>query len=138
MGEKIEATKQLPRLRLAKDIDLSKAKKNCKGCGGTGVKEEREIDDPENEGETVKVPVICKCVSRNQGVKRDQLDEAMENVAKQVEDGTFAKDMAKDIMELPLEEQGRAIVQMKKKAASAEESPEVRRAAFSVLRLLQN
>lgn len=130
--------KDIPRLRLATDIDLSKAKKSCKGCGGSGIKENRIIEDPENPGGKRTVPVICKCISRRGGVKKDQLDRIMEETAKQLEDGTFARDMAKDIMGLPVEAQGEAIMQIKRRAADKKENATVRQASFAALKLLQN
>lgn len=130
--------KQPPRLRLASDIDLSLANPECENCNGTGVSGNRVIDDPEEKGKKITVPVICKCVSRAGGVRRDKLDEFIAQAAGQLEDGTFARDMAKDIMGLPAEQQGRAILQLKQKAASRETDPNVRKATFAALRLLQN
>lgn len=131
-------TKNAPRLRLAGDIDFSKAKKACKGCGGTGIKEQREIPDPENDGQMLTVPVVCKCVSRRGGVKQDQLDRILEVSSAQLEDGTFARDMAKDIMSLPAEHQVNAVLQLKKRAADRNENQKVRDASFAALKLLQN
>ncbi len=62
----------IPRFRLSEDIDLSKADPNCKNCNGNGVKHWQII-----EGDADNIPVICKCVARNGGVKRDQLDRIL-------------------------------------------------------------
>lgn len=127
-----------PRLRLRSDIDLTKADPECKGCKGTGIKGSRWIDDPENDGQKTEVPVICRCVIMAGGVQKDPLDEILEKTAQQLEDGTFARDLASDIMGLPETERGQAIMQLKRRAASSETEPKTREACFSALRLLVN
>jgi hypothetical protein len=111
---KVTNKKRAPRLRLATDIDMSKAKKSCKGCYGTGRKGWRTIDNPEDPGKKVKVPVICKCVTRNGGVKKDMLDELAEEMVTQMEEGVFAETLARDIMGLPIVERVKAIEQLER------------------------
>jgi len=64
-------TLRLPRVRLAEDVDLSKAKPGCKSCHGTGIAGQRVFEDASGE---VHVPIVCACVVRRGGVRRDALD----------------------------------------------------------------
>ncbi len=63
----------LPRVRKADDVDISKADSNCNDCKGKGIKSYIEVEELDE-----KIPVICKCVARGGGVKKDQYDRIME------------------------------------------------------------
>ena len=67
----------MPRVRLASDVDPSKADPDCEACGGEGVKGFEDIG-----GE--RVPVICRCVAAGGGVKPDKLDQMMSGQAQPV------------------------------------------------------
>lgn len=67
------------RVRLASGIDLSKADPECSYCGGLGRRDDKIIKDRET-GETVAIPVICRCVKRRGGIAKDQLDRMREQV----------------------------------------------------------
>lgn len=67
-------TFRLPRVRLAGDIDFSKAKRSCKRCHGTGVQGHRLLKDDRGE---IRVPIVCPCVVEAGGVKQDKLDQIM-------------------------------------------------------------
>jgi len=130
-------TNDAPRLRLATDIDLSRAKQSCTRCHGTGRRGYKTIQDPENPGDEIKVPIICRCVTRRGGVKKDMMDEILEQVQQQLEDGTFAQTVADDIAGLPVEHQQRAIEQLEKEADNEEKPAQVRmqlRAAVGLIR----
>ena len=68
-------TMRMPRVRLAQDVDLSKADPKCDSCGGSGVKEHHVLED---ESGRVEVPVVCSCVVNAGGVHRDKLDDVLE------------------------------------------------------------
>jgi hypothetical protein len=125
--------KTAPRLRLAEDIDLSRAKPGCNRCHGTGRAGSRIIDNPEVDGERISVPVICRCVTRGGGVKKDQLDRLAAEIAEQLEDGTFAKTLANDIMGLPVENRLSAINQLEADAINKEKSAKSRVAINAAL-----
>ena len=59
------------RVRLAEHIDLSKASPSCKRCYGTGVTGNKVVGEQ-------RIPIICRCVVRGGGVKKDQLDRMQE------------------------------------------------------------
>lgn len=105
-------SEDIPRFRLPADVDLSKANPECERCDGTGVKEHRKLEDPENQGQEIDVPVICLCVRRNGGVCEDQLDRLNRETAEQVADGAFAKQLGVDIMALPPDAKVNAIRQL--------------------------
>lgn len=136
--ESMEDKAPPPRLRLASDVDLKMAKQGCNRCYGTGIVSYRDIDDPENEGGKISVPVVCRCVSRGGGVKKDQLDRILEESVRKIKDGTFARDMAADIMGLPEEHQGKAVMQLRRRAADPKTPPKTREACFETLRLILN
>lgn len=136
MGEdRIEDMQQAgaPRLRLAKDIDLSKAKRNCK-CKGTGIAGWQMIETPEGEQQ---VPIICRCVSRRGGVKKDMLDRMMEAVQKQLDEGVFAMQLSDDLIGLPPEVRERAVSKLEEQANDESKSQQVREALHEALRLVK-
>lgn len=64
------------RVKLAADVNTGKADPNCKRCHGTGVIGYKQV--PGNRAcETMRVPIICRCVVRNGGVKQDRFDKMM-------------------------------------------------------------
>ena len=64
------------RVRLARDVDLTKADPGCKRCHGTGKTGEKLV--PGNRaGDQMKVPLICRCVVKGGGVRMDKVDEMM-------------------------------------------------------------
>jgi|GEM_PF-3211793 hypothetical protein len=66
------------RYRLATDVDLSKAKKNCKRCYGRGINGYTR----RTEGGLEKlVPIVCRCVTRNGGVKENDVDRLMRQLS---------------------------------------------------------
>lgn len=111
-----EMTKPPPRLRLTSDIDIEKIDPDCGRCKGSGVVRIEKMDDPSNPGTELKVPVVCRCVPRNGGVATDMLDRFIKDGAKQVEDGTFAQNLAGDILRLPRSSKVNAIAQLEKDA----------------------
>ncbi len=94
----VDTKQEVPRLRLAAHIDLTMADPSCTNCGGTGVMGEQELTL--EKGEPTKVPVVCRCVSRAGGVKKDMLDRILEETRKQLEDGTFGLKLAQDVIGL--------------------------------------
>lgn len=70
-GGKLGIDIQPMRVRLADHIDLSKASPSCKRCYGTGVTGNKVVGEH-------RIPIICRCVARNGGVKQDQLDRLQE------------------------------------------------------------
>ena len=64
-------TLRLPRVRLAGDVDLSVAASGCTDCQGEGITGHRVLEDATGQ---VRVPVVCGCVVRGGGVRRDALD----------------------------------------------------------------
>ncbi len=128
---------QAPRLRLATDIDFTKASENCDRCNGTGVVEHRTIDDPVNDGETIQVPVVCRCVTHGGGIKEDQLDVLIKKMVDDMNSDGFATRLADDIMTLPMIQRLKAIGQLEA-SAKDKEKPEhtrmVSRVAMKIIR----
>jgi hypothetical protein len=54
-------------------IDLTKAEADCVHCGGSGRRGVQVVKS-EDTGETLHIPVVCRCVKRNGGVAKDLLD----------------------------------------------------------------
>lgn len=95
-----------PRLRQVEDVDFSLAKNSCKHCHGTGTSGYRSVTV---QGETARVRVVCRCVSRAGGVQLDAVDKLTMQIQKQLDDGVFGRALANDIQRLPEEHQARAI-----------------------------
>lgn len=144
MGQVVDMRKDAPpRVRLAKDIDLSMAKPGCKHCGGPpkkpgdrgGIVGFKVIDVPDANGKIIKqeVPIICRCVTRRGGVKPDLLDEFMRKTKQQLDDGTFADNMARDIDALPEPAREAAIRQLAKDADNQLKDSKVRQALREAL-----
>lgn len=125
-----------PRLRLAANVDFSKAKSHLR-CNGTGIVGYREMVNPEHQDETIKVPVVCRCVSRRGGIKRDAFDRIASEIEQQVADGTFAENLAGDVGRLPVEARIRKIQELKQTAASGETDQTVRDQISKALGILE-
>lgn len=123
-----------PRLRLAKDIDLSKAKRNCPKCTGTGVSGWQLLELPEGEQQ---VPIICSCVSRRGGVREDMLDHMMKEVQKQLDEGVFAENLSNDIAGLPDEVKAKAVAKLREQSMDESKGPDVREALTEAVRLIE-
>jgi len=113
---------QAPRLRLAKHIDLKKADPNCERCKGTGVV---RVEKVEEQGGLLDVPVVCRCVSRAGGVVRDMFDKMVDEMHEQVQNGTFAENLAVDIMRLPKSDRINAVEQLRKQLKKAKQLHDV-------------
>jgi hypothetical protein len=66
------------RYRLATDVDLSKAKKNCKRCFDRGINGYTRRTE---KGVEALVPIVCRCVTRNGGVKENDVDRLMRQMS---------------------------------------------------------
>lgn len=122
-----------PRVRLAKHIDLSKADPVCSRCDGTGRRGFKEVETPDGK---IKAPVICRCVSRNNGVKQDALDKVSAEVEKQLKEGTFSASLAADIKSLPLEHRITAIRGLREQANNKEKPDNIRLAMNEAIALV--
>lgn len=76
-AEDSQATLTAPPIALADDIDLSKAKPGCSRCHGRGIRGTQIINTAEG---ATRVPVICRCVTRNGGVKPRGMARVMEQL----------------------------------------------------------
>ena len=68
-----------PRVELTENVDLSKAKSGCMRCHGTGI---RGAEHVKTATGTERIPIICRCVSRNGGVKLRGAERITAEVAK--------------------------------------------------------
>lgn len=64
----------MPRVRLATDVDVTKADPACELCEGKGVKGHEVVGDD-------RIPIVCRCVARRGGVKPDKLDQVFDGKA---------------------------------------------------------
>jgi len=134
MGSAAKLQATAPRLRLASTVDLSRADPTCDTCGGTGIVAHRAVVIP-FEGEH-QVPVICRCVSRAGGVKKDVLDAILAQAQQRLDDGTFAEQLADDIKKLPAPAQADAINHLQRRISGGGQPPVVRHALAETLRRL--
>jgi hypothetical protein len=119
-----------PRLRSADDIDLTRAKPSCRRCHGRGITGYRTVD---NE---IKVAIVCRCVTRNGGVKPDALDGILKQIEQQLADGTWGKVLASDIQKIPEPERTAAIARVQANYIDPETPENVRRALAVTLEQL--
>lgn len=127
-----------PRLRLTSTIDLDKAKPGCKHCHGTGVRGHKTIDNPEDPGNDMRVPLICRCVTRRGGVAEDALDRIAKQMSEELEGGQFGQTMARDVMNLPGEDQRlQAIASLETFAMDRDKAAKARKAAVDALFIIR-
>lgn len=115
-----------PRLRLRTTIDFTKADANCTHCNGTGVAGHRAIED--HEGNAVRAPIVCRCVSRNGGVTPDKLDALLADMSKRLSDGSFGETLAADILKVPEDQRDGAIRNVRAQIENPETTELVREA----------
>lgn len=84
-----------PRVRLSSNIDLSKAKPGCNRCNGNGITGYKTADLQDGGGEQ-KIPIVCRCVSRNGGVKTDELDRILKQAGEHIDEGVFHEHVVAD------------------------------------------
>ena len=124
-----------PRVRLAKSIDLSKAKSGCGRCHGRGIVGYKTADLGDGDGEQ-KIPIICRCVSRNDGVAPDELDRITAEVAQEVEDGTFHEKLVADVAAMPSDARPRVVAALLRDRVDKRKSEASRDAVEKTLMLL--
>jgi len=124
-----------PRLRLKKTIDFSKADPNCDNCHGTGVARTEKRDIP-GEG-VIAVPVVCRCVSRNGGVRKDAFDQMLDKLSQEVHSGAWARSFADDILRLPPHKRDEALEGIEAQAADESKAVEVRDALCEAIALIK-
>jgi len=126
MGEVIARGNE--RIRLADHVDLSKAKSGCKHCNGRGIiGYKHPTPEQAAAGIRSKIPIICRCVSRNGGVKEDDFDRMLGRLQAKIADGTWALSMAHDIKALPADARERAISSLRRDAENPVKDENVRR-----------
>jgi hypothetical protein len=128
-----DGSTRAPRVRLAADVDLKKAKRGCKHCNGTGRSGWATIpmsDQPEGR---VRVPVICRCVTRRGGVRRDMLDTILTEAAEQLDSGAFGARLGQDLAGLPPEARGQAVAALRRDLMNKDKDPQVRAAIREAL-----
>ena len=97
----------------------------------------RTIEDPENKNNEVKVPVICRCVTRRGGVEEDQLDKLLKQMKKDMDGGDFPAHMAADIMKLPMEPRLKAITMLEADVLNKEKPKKTREVTALALQLIK-
>lgn len=133
MGSRKESAP--PRVRLAKHIDLTKAKPGCKRCNGRGIRGYKTADLGDGEGEQ-QIPIICRCVSRAGGVEPDELDRILAEAKESLDAGVFHEHLVEDIYRMPEEAQPRAVAGLMRGVVDKEKPKESREAISLALNLL--
>jgi len=125
-----------PRVRLAKSVDLSKAKDGCKRCNGRGITGYKTADLGDGDGEQ-KIPIICRCVSRNGGVKPDELDRILKEAEKHMDEGLFHEHVVADFHAVPDEQKPRIVAAFYRDIVDQRKTRDSKEAIEKVLELLQ-
>jgi hypothetical protein len=131
-----DGSTRAPRVRLAVDVDLKKAKRGCKHCNGTGRSGWATIPMPDQPEGRARVPVICRCVTRRGGVRRDMLDKIMTEASEQLVNGAFGARLAQDVAGLPAEARGQAVASLRRDLMNENKGPAVRAAIREALAAL--
>lgn len=134
--QKHRREKAPPRVRLAKHIDLTKAKPGCKRCNGRGITGYKTADLGDGEGEQ-KIPVICRCVTRNEGVAPDELDRVLAEAKKQIDDGVFHEHVLADFHAAPDEQKPRIVAAFFRDVVDGRKLKESKDAISKVLELME-
>jgi hypothetical protein len=128
MGQKKDAN----RFRLASSVDLSVAK-NHNRCRGTGIVGYKRTPDPAVPGSELLVPIVCRCVVRRGGVKKDMFDRLADKVAKEMLDGTFVENLAADIKALPVDDRIKKVEELRTRISDSNTQVAVAEALAKVL-----
>lgn len=128
-----DGSTRAPRVRLAADVDLGRAKRNCRRCHGTGRVGWATIPMPDQPEGRARVPVICRCVTRANGVRRDMLDKILTEAAEQLDSGVFGARLAQDLAGLPPEARAQAVAALQRDALNENKDPRVRDAIREAL-----
>jgi hypothetical protein len=128
-----DGSTRAPRVRLAADVDLGRAKRGCRRCHGTGRVGFATIPMPDQPSGRAQVPVICRCVTRAGGVRRDMLDKIMTEAAEQLDSGAFGARLAADVAGLPAEARAQAVAALQRDAVNETKDPRVRDAIREAL-----
>ncbi len=124
------------RVRLAAHIDLTKAKPGCRQCHGRGITGYTTADLGDGEGKQ-RIPRICRCVSRNDGVKKDELDRILEETEKQLKDGVFHEHLVADFHTIPDADKPRVVASFFRDTVDKRKSDASRDAIEKTLQLLR-
>ena len=129
-----------PRVRLSRDVDITKADPTCANCDGTGVVETVDMSgDPlVTDGAGSAVPVICRCVVRNGGVATDKFDAMALQLAADLTSGRFAEALAEDLRKMPDEHRARAVAMLGQRAQDETVDASVRTQITRALAALGN
>jgi len=68
-----------PRMELSENVDLTKASPSCIRCHGTGIRGAQHVQTVEG---VERIPIICRCVTRNGGVKLRGAERISAEIAK--------------------------------------------------------
>jgi hypothetical protein len=135
MNEQMKDTQT--RMRLSKDVDLSKADPNCLRCTGGIVRYEVASEQQMISGSPILIPVICQCVSKGGGVKADKYDKTLDSIEERLNDGTFAEFAAKDILRLPTEQKESAIKNLRE-IVNSNTNPSLMKAYSDTLKIIES
>lgn len=125
-----------PRMRLKTTIDFSKADPGCDRCHGKGIV---RYDKKEVPGEgVISVPVVCRCVSRNGGVKEDAFDRMLDKLAQEVHSGAWARQFASDVLAMPHHRRDAALEGVEAQSADESKPVEVRDALCEAIKLIKD
>lgn len=84
-----------------------------------------------------RVPIICRCVTRNDGVAPDELDRLMAEAQQQIESGVFHENLAADFDAMPDEHKPRVVAALLRDAVDDRKADPAREAITKTLELLQ-
>ena len=86
-----------PIVRPASDVDISCAKPGCRHCGGRGIVAYRTIKEE-------RIPIVCRCVTRRNGLKDNALDRTLGRITRAIADGTYGTQLAAEVRSLPADQ----------------------------------
>ena len=126
-------------IRHAKDVDLSKADKDCKRCDGSGIVDAIQPDATMRKGGvTGPVPIVCRCVTVNGGVAVHPLMKVMSNMRSELESGQWAKAQLTDLRIMTPVNKKRALAQLRDMVENEKADPVFKEEARKVLQTIEN
>lgn len=128
-----------PQLHSIDDVDLSLAKKSCGHCRGRGIAGWRTLADPADESKTLRVAIVCRCVTRNGGVKEDAMAKAARNIQDEImtQPGVWGARLAADVQRISVDYRAQALAGLRERAATAEMPDPIRNELHQAIAILE-
>lgn len=85
----------------------------------------------------MKVPIVCRCVSRAGGIQQDSFDKILGEIQNDLDTGKFAENLVNDIGRLEKSDQERAIEQLRVQSLRTDIDQQVKTALVEAVQRIE-